>query len=334
MTHFKKTTAVVLAILFIITAAMAILLVNFDQYAFSAETYQQAFAREDFYNQIPRLMAQSITSGTDPAQQPLGMQNLSTETWEDFMRTLLPPDVLKPIGDELLNSTFAYLNLQSDSIQIDLVPIKDNMLGETGTQAAMSLLNALPACTLDQSAMIMFGMFTGDQIQLCNPPESVLPMLMPLIQAQMQAATFIIPDELTLVIAPTQNDPRERIQTARLFMRLSLILPIGFLLALSMVAVRSLKDGLNWWGPSLLMTGFVIFVIGMFGAPVFGVLLEKILSSQLPNFLPAFLLDFTGEFASAMVRALLNPVQWQGLILTGLGTGMAGMGYFLNRTTA
>lgn len=149
---------------------------------FTAETYQQAFAREDFYNKIPSLLAQSITSSTDPAQQPLGMQGMSTETWESFMRTLLPPEVLKPLGDDVLISTFAYINMESDSIEVDLAPVKTSMRSETGTQAAIALLRTLPACTLEQSALIMFGMFTGDQVQLCNPPENVLPMLMPIIQ--------------------------------------------------------------------------------------------------------------------------------------------------------
>lgn len=331
MKTFKKLIAAIFAILFVITAVMALLLFNFDRRAFTAETYQQAFAREDFYNKIPSLLAQSITSGTDTAQPLLGLQGLTKETWESFIHTLLPPDVLKPIGDDVLNSTFAYLNMESNSIQVSLTPVKASMLGETGTQAAISLLRSLPACTLDQSAMIMFGMFSGDQIQLCNPPESVMPLLLPIIQVQMQAAAAIIPDQLTLVTAPLQDDPRERIQTLRLFMRLSLILPILLLLTLTVIAVRSVKDWLNWWGIPFAITGFSAFVIGVFGAPIFNTVLAGILASQLPDYLPTFLLDFTGEFAAAMVRALLSPVMWQGLILSVIGGGMAGVGYFVKK---
>ena len=70
-------------------------------------------------------------------------------------------------------------------------------------------------------------------------------------------------------------------------------------------------------------------MVGLVGAPIIGVILERILSSKLPDYLPSFLLDFTGEFAAAMVRALLTPVAWQGLLLSFLGACMAGVGYYL-----
>ncbi|NWF63423.1 MAG: hypothetical protein HXY38_03870 [Chloroflexi bacterium] len=330
MKTFKNIIATIFAILFVITAVMALLLFNFDRHAFAAETYQQAFAREDFYNKIPSLLAQSIVSGTDPTQQLLGMQGLTQETWEGFFRTLLPPNVLKPIGDDVLHSTFAYLNLESNSIEVDLSPVKTSMLGETGAQAALVLIQSLPACTIDQAAMIMFGMLSGDQIQLCNPPEDMLPMLMPIIQGQMQAAAAIVPDRLTLVTAPPQSDPREQIQTLRLFMRLSLLLPIACLLALTVFAVRSGRDWLNWWGISLAITGFIAFVIGILGAPIFSIVIESALASQLPDYLPTFLLDFTKEFTAAMAQALLTPVVLQGIALTFIGVCMAGLGYYLS----
>jgi uncharacterized membrane protein YbhN (UPF0104 family) len=177
-------------------------------------------------------------------------------------------------------------------------------------------------------------MLSGDQIQLCNPPENVLPMLMPLIQGQMQVTASLIPDQLTLITAPPQNDPRERIQTLRLFMRLSLILPILCLLALTVFAVRSLRDWLNWWGTPLASTGFIAFVIGILGAPIFSAALERILTSQLPDYLPAFLLEFSSGIAAAMVQALLTPVVIQGIILTFIGVSMAGLGYYLSHRQA
>ncbi|GAB4398961.1 MAG: hypothetical protein OHK003_22300 [Anaerolineales bacterium] len=329
MDNFRKTIAVFCAISFIFTSVMATLLFNFDRRAFTAETYQRAFAREDFYNKLPRLMAQSIASSSaDQSQFPLVMHGMSLEAWESFMHTLLPPEVLKPIGDNMLNSTFNYLSMKTNVVQVNLTPLKASMMSETGTQAALALIGTLPACTLEQITQITFNLFAGGQIELCNPPADMLPLLAPIIQEQMQFTASIIPDQLTLVTAPLQNDPRERLQTTRLFMRLSLLLPIGFLLAVTIAAIRSVKDWLNWWGIPILITGFAIFMIGILGAPVFGVVLEGILARSLPNYLPAFLLDFTGNFASAMVRALLNPLLWQGLILAFIGGGMTGIGYF------
>ncbi len=64
-----------------------------------------------------------------------------------------------------------------------------------------------------------------------------------------------IPDQLTLLSAPPQNDPRDKLQTARMVMRLSPILPLGFLLLMTIITVRSLKNWLDWWGIPLFITG-------------------------------------------------------------------------------
>ncbi len=332
MKTFRKTLALVFAIAFVTSAVLAVLLFNLDRRAFTAETYQRAFAREDFYNQLPRLMAQAITaSGTDTSQLPIIMQGMSTEAWEGFIRTLLPPDVLKTMGDDVLNSTFAYLNRQSDSVSLNLAPVKTSMVSESGTQAVLSLFAALPNCTLDQIAQITFDLLAGGQIEFCNPPAELLPMLKPVIQGQMQFAASMIPETLTLATAPLQNDPREKLEAARLIMRLSLLLPIMLLLTLTALAVRSLSDWLNWWGVSFLTAGLIIFVLGIIGAPIFQLILEGILARQMAGYLPNFLLDFTGDFAAAMVRALLLPILWQGLVLLIIGGGMAGVGYFMKK---
>lgn len=331
MNNFKKSIAILFAISFVFSVVTAILLFNFDRHAFTAETYQQAFAREDFYNKIPSFLAQSITSGGDPAQQPLGMQGLSQETWEGFFRALLPPEILKPIGDDVLASTFAYINLATDSIQVNLGPVKASMLGDTGTQAALVLVQSLPPCTIDQAALIMFGMFSGDQVQLCNPPENVLPMLMPLIQGQMQVAASLVPDQLTLFTAPSENDPRQRLQTIRFMMRLSPLLPIFFLLALTVLCVRTLNDWLKWWGIPTLVAGLLTFIMGLLGAPVIGSVITSILSNRMPTYLPEFLSGLTGDLASAMVRALMLPIIWQGLILSLIGAGLTAGWYLLRR---
>lgn len=330
MDNFRKPTAVFFTIAFVITAVMTIFFFNFDRKAFSAETYQRAFAREDFYNKIPGLMAQAIvSSNTDTSQFPLMMQSMSFESWEGFIRALLPPEMLRLMGDDVLNSTFAYLNLQSDSVQINLMPVKTSMTSETGTQAVFSLLTSLPDCTFDQIALTTFNLLSGGQIELCNPPADMLIVLTPVVQGQMQLTASTIPDQLTLVTAPPYNDPRERLQSIRLLMRLSLVLPILFLLGVTILVVRSLNDWLFWWGIPFAATGFSAFVAGILGAPLIGVVLERLLANRLPGFLPAFLLDFTGDFAAAMARALLTPVVWQGLVLTVIGTAMAGIGYYL-----
>lgn len=331
MNPLNKNLATICAILFTLSAVMAMVLFNFDRNAFTAETYQKAFAREDFYNKLPAVMAEAMTnSGADQSQFPVVMQGMSREAWEGFFRSLLPPEMLRVMGDDMLNSAFAYINRETDAIQLNLAPLKVSLASETGVQAVLSLLGTLPACDLFQIGQMTLNLFSGGQIELCNPPADLHPMLAPVIQGQLQFTASTIPDQLTLVTASSQDDPRQRLEILRLFMRFSLILPLIFLLTLTALAVRSLSEWLTWWGVPFFVTGASAYLTGLLGAPIFGSVLQRILVNRMPDYLPLFLLDFASDFASAMVRALLNPVMWQGLVLAVLGAGMAGVGYLLN----
>jgi len=329
MNTLRKSGAVFIAILFTLSAVAALFLFNFDRTAFTAETYQQAFAREDLYNKLPVVMAQTMTSGAaDQSQFPVVMQGMSTSAWEGFFRALLPPDSLKAMGDDMLNSTFAYLNQQTDSVQLNLIPLKTGMTNDNAVQAVSSLLGTLPDCTLVQIGQMTLDLLGGGQIEFCNPPADMLPLLTPVIQGQLQLTAALIPDQVTLVTAPAQNDPRQRLQFTRVLMRVSPMAPLILLLVLTLLAVRSLKDWLGWWGIPLLVTGAITLGMSIIGAPVFSAILQRVLASRMPDFLPSLLLDYTRELATAMVRALLRPVLWQGLALGLLGLFMAGAGYF------
>ena len=335
MDTLRKTTAAFFAILFIVTAVLALLLFNFDRKAFTAQTYQEAFAREDFYNKLPGMMAKAITtSDSNSGQLPMVMQNMGEAAWEDFLRALLPPEALQAMGDDVLNSSFSYLNMETDSVQVNLTPLKAAMMSDTGTQAVLSLLATQPDCTLVQIAQITMNLLSSGEVAFCNPPADLQPLITPVIAGQMQLAASIIPDQVELAAAPPQNDPRPRLQTIRFMMRLSPILPLFFLLTLTIFAVRSFKDWLNWWGVPFFISGFTVFIMGILGAPVFSAIFQRILVNRLPVYLPSFLLDFTSNLASAMVKALLIPIMWQGALLAVIGVVMAGIGFLIKENKA
>jgi hypothetical protein len=331
MDSFKKISGIFLAILFISTAIPALVFFNFDQRAFTVETYQKAFASTDFYNKLPADMAKAmLASTTDASQLPVVMRGMSQEAWEGYFRAMLPQETLKTLGDETLNSIFAYLNIQTDSVQISLAPFKASMVSDTGVQAVYMLLSTQPACTLEQIAQITFNLLNNSEIEFCNPPAELIPLLTPMIQGQMQATTLAIPDQLTLISAPLENDPRQKLQTVRMVMRLSPILPLVFLLLMTIFTVNSLKSWLNWWGIPLFITGGLTAFLGLIGASVFGTIFQELLASRIPSFLPTLLLDSANALATAMLQALFIPILWQGLGIAFIGFGMAAAGYFIS----
>jgi hypothetical protein len=336
MENIKKILAVIFAILFIATAVFALVLFTFDRRAFKAETYQRVLANEDFYNRIPAVLAESIISSPANFQElPPVMQGMNTKAWEEFFRTLLPQEALKLIGDDTLNQTFAYLNMQSNTVAISLLPIKANMATESGVQAVFTLFRTQPDCTLLQVAQMTFNLLSAqDNIAFCNPPEELTPLLTPVIQAELQAAALVIPDEVTILTSENaQNDPRQRIQTARTWMKLSPLLPIGFLFLLTLTVINSLQSWLSWWGIPFLSTGAIAMLISLTGAPVIGAILKRIVAQRISVTLPAALSDYTSELASAMVGTILRPIFWEGLILFLVGLGMVLTAIYIKRRT-
>jgi len=334
MNSLKKSLAAVCASLFILTAVIALILFNMDLKAFKAETYQQIFAKEDFYNRIPIVLAEAtLDAVSSQSGLSLFLQGLTLQDWEAFMRAILPAESLKAIGNETLNSAFAYLNGQSDVAQISLAPLKANMSGDAGIQATYTLLARQPNCTLEQIADITLALLQQSQIQFCNPPAELQPFFTPVIQAQLQATAALLPDQITLIDAndpAQQSDPREQLNTIRLVMRLSPILPLLFLFLTSILAVNSLKSWLKWWGIPFTITGAIASLMGISSAPVTNLILQRVLINNMPAILPAILLDYAGELAAAMIQQMLEPVLWQGLIIMLIGLVMTG-GAFLSK---
>jgi hypothetical protein len=219
--------------------------------------------------------------------------------------------------------------MQTNSVQLSLAPLKSSMVSDTGIQAVFTLLNSQPDCTFEQMAQMAMNLLTKSEIQFCKPPAELIPMLTPVIQGQMQLATFAVPDQLTLISAPSKNDPREKLKIARLAMRLSPILPLGFLLLMTIFTVTSLKSWLNWWGIPLSIIGILASLISLAGAPIFGVILQRILINRMPAFLPAILLGYASNLASAMLQALLTPIFWQGMIIAFIGLILVAVSYFV-----
>ncbi|MFN8412783.1 MAG: hypothetical protein U0Z26_10380, partial [Anaerolineales bacterium] len=229
MNTLKKLFSYLFAFLFILTAVLALVLFTFDRRAFRAETYQTVFANEAFYNQVPALIAKTITS-SDLTNLPLTMQGMSDQAWEAFFRKILPQDALTTIGNDALASTFAYLNMQTNSAQISLIPLKANLTNDASVQAVFDLLNTQPDCTITQLGQMTLNLLTNQQMQFCKPPESMQPILTPLIQTQLQTAALVIPDQITIASSDgvlPENDPRVKLQNIRFGMRLSPLLPIG-----------------------------------------------------------------------------------------------------------
>ena len=181
------------------------------------------------------------------------------------------------------------------------------------------------------TAIVLIGLASG--LALAPTAFAEDNKIAPMIESQLQFVTTAIPDRVVLVSAENndpQGDPRIRLNGARLVMKLSPILPILFLVALTALAVHSLPDWLKWWGYPFLAIGGISVIAAMLGSPILGLVIRGVIQSQ-AGFLPPILISALGETVSAVSRQILSPVVVQGGILGFVGLGMVLTAAFLRK---
>ena len=325
METLGKFLAAVSAVLFVVSSVVVLLLFNIERKAFSAETYKQAFENQRLYERIPAMLASTLTTSIaeNPNAIPL-LRALTVENWQASLTTLLPPEELRALADNALDSTFDYLNGKTDSAVISLIPIKTHLAGESGLEVVRQFLSLQPACTPEQLSQMALGLL-GGQISLCNPPQEAMGLMAPFIQTQLQAMTAIIPDQVAFIPgtnSDTPSDPRLKLNMIRSAIKLTPFIPILFLFGITVFAVRSLRDWLMWWGWPLLLAGATGMLIALVGSPLVGWILQLLIQSQGTIFVPPVLAASIGETSRAVARQMLAPVVIEGFILALLGLAM------------
>jgi len=331
----SKLIAGICAILFIITGVIALLLFNIERKAFTSTTYKRAFENQNLYIRMPSILANALsTTIVQNQNMPTFIKTLTLTDWEAAISSMLPSDELKAITDDALDSVFDYINRRTDSVTISVIPLKSRLIGASGVDVVKQVLRAQPACTAEQLQAIALGFLSGGDILLCSPPEDVLTLLTPVIESQIQIMTVAVPDEVTLVsstISGTPADPRLKLNNLRLLMLISPLIPVAFLLGITIFAVRSLKDWLIWWGWPMFITGAGGLLVALLGAPVIGFVVSRFMQIQGAGFIPPILLSTMQETASSVTREILQPVTLEGLILTLIGLGMGVVAMFVVR---
>jgi len=321
--------------LFIFTGVIALLLFNIERKAFTSTTYKQAFERQNLYQRMPAILASAVSATvTQNPNLPTFVKTLTVTNWESTIASVLPPQELKVITDEILDSIFDYINRRSNSVVISVIPLKNHLIGPTGVEVVRQILRAQPACTPEQLQAIALGFLSGGDILLCSPPEDIMALLTPVIESQIQVLSVAIPDQITLVpetLSGTPSDPRPRLNNLRLILLFSPLLPVAFLIAITIFAVRDLKGLLNWWGWPLMLTGMGSLLVAWLGAPIVGLIVRGFIQIQGARIIPAILLSTLEETASSVTSEILYPVTIGGLILAVLGFTMAVAALFVVR---
>jgi hypothetical protein len=312
--------AVLLAALFVVTALIGLILFNVERRAFDPAAYQRALVRQNFYRQFPALLGDLLVRDAG-GSMPAFLGHLSANQWKALIDAMLPEEQLQAMTEDTLDQFFAYLNGQTDTPRISLLLLKNGLAGSVGLNAVLTIVQSQPDCTVQEIIRILssFGQ------EICNPPQQILELLHPIIQSQLQVAASVLPDSISLL--PTAMNPAilptvKGLRAIRLLMRLSPLVPIGLLLVITLIVVRTFKGWLVWWGWPFFLTGLSGMPLGFAGAPLFRWAIERWLSQRIT-------LTFTPEISAsirsvldATLREILKPAAWESLALFILGLAM------------
>lgn len=334
MRELEKTLGALCSVMLIVAGVLVLLFFNIERKAFNSETYKQAFELQGLYQRMPVLMASVLQASVsqNPNAFPF-LKELSPEDWQNTVASLLPPEESRAVADGVLDSTFEYVNGRSNSVMLSLAPIKAHLAGQAGVDVIKQFLKTQPDCTIDQLTQIGVG-FLGGNIALCNPPEQAMSLIEPLIASQMQTITSAFPDQVTLISGTdsrSPGDPRYTLHLVRSAIRFSPFLVVLLLLALTLFAVRSLRDLLVWWGVPFLAIGVTTALIALIGSPVVGWLLKFLIETRGAALVPPILASSIAETTSAVARQILNPVAIQALIIAVIGLMLLIAGILLTR---
>jgi hypothetical protein len=328
----EQVLAAICAVLFVISSVVVLLLFNIERKAFSSATYKQAFENQKLYERMPAILGTALSAYiAEHGNAVPFLSALTVEDWQNSITVLLPPEELRALADNTLDSTFDYLNGKTNSVVLSLQPVKTQLAGAAGINLVIQFLHQQPACTSEQLTQMALGLL-GGQVALCNPPEAAIGLMAPFIQSQLQAMTSIIPDQVTLLSSPATGapgDPRLKLNAVRSGIKLTPFIPALFLFGMTVLIVRSLLDWLTWWGWSFMFAGGTSVLIGLFGSPLIGGILQLLIRTQGSLFIPSALASTIAETASAVARQMLAPVVIEGFILGIIGLGMVIVATFL-----
>jgi len=330
MTRFvniaAKSLAVLCAICFVVTAVSSLLLFNFEQRAFNPNIYTEVLVNENVYQSLPSLLGSVLVKDAGIKGTPFANQ-LTGENWAALIQTLLPPEQLQAMTEDAVTQIFAYLNNKNSNPHISLMPLKLRLSGPAGLDATINLLHTQPDCTFEQVAQ----MAASSGPVLCNPPQIVLNFAKPVIQTQLNLITANLPDQISLLSANAPPPKAGSIRNIRLAMQFSPLLPVVFLLLVTLFMVRTFKGWMIWWGWPILIAGTIGAVSGFNGEPLFRMALENYISTRTQLSIPPELLSAMHGVMDQVLRKIFQPVVWQALILVGIGLIMLLIGLIISR---
>ena len=330
--------ASIFAMLFAFTTILALYMEIINQQIFNANLYKNILVEQNIYARLPEIVGIALTDNFSrtvrtggEAGMPLFMQNLNATDWQAILTDLLPADNLRIMTESTLDQMAAYLDGRTNTVTVPLDKLKERFSGQAGADLLMQMLNSKPACTAQDLTQMVSGPIYSDAVLvLCKPPEEMLPIVALLLPELLKSLVPQIPDKATIIKPPAPGvpppgsgpfgaDPISTIRKMRLIMRLSPLLPLAFLLLVTLFAVRSLKSWLRWWSIPIFISGAISLGLGILALPAINTVWAMFIVPRIPPLIPADIAVIGQELLRSLVHSITNGIALWAIIFLVLG---------------
>ncbi|MAU01021.1 MAG: hypothetical protein CL608_28080 [Anaerolineaceae bacterium] len=273
----------IVAVLFAITAVLALFLTNFFAVVADREVIKESLSNLDslVVEAVPAIVARTLEE--EARERGLAPINLDEEILQDSMETLLPPGWIESQTDTAVDTVYDMLetgDLDNAELEIDTTPLLDRFRGQPGLEIVGSIVNSLPPCTQPLNPAELLG--PDVTIPACMPPELTTTQVTQEVHTRLVQALDSNPQltsEFGVVRVPLfspeqQAQNVELVQAREQLLRwqrtfalaqnwgwLLWLLPAGCLLLIALLTVRSWSDLGHWWGWPLLGTAVLVLLL-------------------------------------------------------------------------
>jgi hypothetical protein len=278
--------------------------------------------RQEMSRQFAKAMLRGMLGV--PEEEPLPLPELAPQDLDAIAAIVLPRGWLEGQVRHNVDAFFAWLGSDEPvpDLRLDLVPIRQALMGGGAHRLVKTILDLLPPCTTEEMQELFAALEAGDQgaIPVCSPPPALQEDFVRQATLLLREQAAALPDSLPLggdLLEGGSLDElllaRDALATARLVLRWLWLIP-GFLMAwLLLINIRSWRGLGLWWGVPLFLGGGQGLLLALGGAALSqGMVFRRMARMDLPDGVegPAFSL-FEGLLEEVFSRLLLQ----SGLVL-------------------
>jgi hypothetical protein len=322
----RRTLGMICAILFVPSLVFALVTTNLEKSLFDPQLYKDAIKAAQVYERLPGLIATQIEASAAKQGGIAGLLvgALPPDTVQNMFISVLPPEVLQPLVEKGIDQALAYVNGMSGQADVPLVSFREQVAASSGGLVD-EYFKSLPDCTLLDAFNMAGGLIAGGgDLPKCNPPEAVREAVAAPLQAVLQdQLAQIFPESLSMASGGGGLESLfSALRWVRVAAELTPLLALFFFGAMTLLAIRTSRELLRWWGITLLVAGILAFLAGLLIGPATGGFLNVAVLSRLSASVAPGIAQILTQVASAVASGIARPILLDALLVSVLGGGL------------